>query len=98
MCSLEPPTALLTTLVGVPQSVLVPPQGPAFWGSPRSPSTSHDVGSRSLKCAWVTVGTIPASIPASTAKTRRVRVGLFIAVLSIRETPKGTPQAPPCKG
>src|SRR4051812_38297556 len=97
MCSLEPPTALLITFVGVPQSTFVPPQGPAFCGSPRSLSTSHDVGSSSLKCAWATVGTIPASTPASDAETNKVRVGLLIMSFQCGNR-NGTPQPSRCKG
>src|SRR5580765_462910 len=94
MWSLDPPTALVIMYVGLPKSTLVPPHGAVFCGSPRSFSMIHEVGSSSLKCAWATAGTIPTSA----AKTSRVRVELFIDILSIRGTPNGTPQPSPCKG
>src|SRR5215470_15464784 len=66
MCSAEPPVACVTAHVGLPKSVLVPPHGAAFCGSPRSSSTSHDVGASSLKCACVAAGmnTRPMAITA----------------------------------
>src|SRR5215831_3388129 len=72
MCSADPPVALVTAHVGLPKSVLVPPHGAAFCGSPRSSSMSHDGGASSLKCACVATG-IRAS-----ATARANRLNAFI--------------------
>src|SRR5437773_12259762 len=66
------------TLVGLPQSVLVPPQGPAFCGSPRSFSTIHETGSRSLKWPYAAAGTTAIS----TANARRNLAECFMDMFS----------------
>src|SRR5262249_24739002 len=66
MWIVPPPVACVTAKLGLPQSVFEPPHGPAFWGSPRSFSISHEAGSMSLKCACVTAGK-SASPPATTS-------------------------------
>src|SRR5580765_4354951 len=68
-CSFEPPTALLRAKLGLPQSALVPPHGPAFCGSPRSFSTIHDAGSTSLK--WAKAALDAATISPATTSTNR---------------------------
>src|SRR5215471_3118986 len=79
MCSAEPPVACVTAQEGLPKSVLVPPHGAAFCGSPRSSSIIHDAGANSLKCACVATGTSRRTT-ASTA-----RVNAFIGS-SLRES------------
>src|SRR5438105_1538133 len=79
-CSFDPPTACVTASLGFPQSVFVPPHGPAFCGSPRSSSISHDAGSTSLKCARATTGTAIDNAADARIAVARDRV-VFIAKL-----------------
>src|SRR5215813_14648472 len=72
MCSAEPPVACVIAQEGLPKSVLVPPHGAAFCGSPRSSSISHDAGASSLKCAWVATGT------SRRTRASTIRVNAFI--------------------
>src|SRR6185295_12440828 len=67
-----PPFTAVTAFVVVPGFASTPPQGASFCGSPLSSSTSHEAGSRSLKCAL----TIGATVAPSTA-TGNPRIHFF---------------------
>ena len=74
--------------LGVPQSVLVPPQVPAFCGSPRSFVTSEGAGSKILKWAEV-LGSLkwaeaPGAAIASPTTRRGNRIEFLIETLPVK--------------